>query len=74
MSYKGEWRVDLPHGQGEGVYPNQSRYKGTWEYGVKTGLGTFVESQGRKRIVDGQFQDGKIEGYASIRYQNGDRY
>lgn len=58
--YTGEFKNNLPHGQGAVLYANGERYSGEFELGSFNGLGTLHMRDGRK--VNGYWKDGTFMG------------
>ena len=51
IEYTGDWSGDLPHGQGECLYPDGSVYSGSFASGLATG-------QGRTQYANGDWYEG----------------
>ncbi|GHS93039.1 hypothetical protein AGMMS49949_05850 [Alphaproteobacteria bacterium] len=63
--YKGETDTSgLPHGKGEGEWPNGNKYEDDWAWGKPNGTGTMTYASGDKYI--GEWVDGKKEGWGTI--------
>ncbi len=45
--YRGEFKDDLPHGEGVLVSSDGSRYEGEFRFGARDGKGTFTQKDGR---------------------------
>ena len=43
MLYKGTWLDGKKHGRGSQVWPDGSRYDGSWENGIRSGNGRMIE-------------------------------
>lgn len=44
--YKGDWKDNLKHGEGEYSWPNGNLYKGKYVNGKKDGFGVMYYSNG----------------------------
>lgn len=87
--YEGEWLDDKEHGIGVSLNSDQrgphlstvsEEYSGEFKNGNRHGHGKIVRdgfdgdfARG-KEIVEGEFVDGKLEGYAEFTYVNGDKF
>ena len=55
---------DRPNGEGGEIYPDNSRYEGTFFNGRKHGQGKYTWAEGK--IYKGQFVDGHIHGEGKL--------
>jgi hypothetical protein len=56
--YVGEWKDDMPHGQGIYIGFDGSRYEGEWKEGQWHGQGTYTWPDGRQ--YKGEFRNGEM--------------
>lgn len=52
-----------PHGYGEYYWGIGSFYKGNFEYGMRSGKGTWKRGPGNSDRYEGDYKDDKKEGY-----------
>ena len=55
FSYQGEWKQDLPNGQGRYNYPDGSCYEGQVVDGRRQGWGIFVFPNGQR--MEGEWEN-----------------
>ena len=67
--YKGYWVDNKPHGIGEKVTPDRSRYYGEFEHGEYHGFGILRWTDGRR--YEGGFKRGQRSGMAKWTTSNG---
>jgi hypothetical protein len=82
--YYGQWKSHRPHGEGEYVWPDGGRFKGTWSQGnyLQNSQGTLwgvapVVPKGRDPVVEysGTFVDNEPNGEGTIVYRHsGNKY
>tara|TARA_Y100000768_G_scaffold372339_1_gene339917 strand:- start:554 stop:1090 length:537 start_codon:yes stop_codon:yes gene_type:complete len=71
-TYEGEWKNNVPHGQGTYIFANGDKYVGNYKDGRRNGQGTFTFPGGDK--YEGNFKDEKYNGQGSYTFANGDKY
>lgn len=72
--YKGYFRLGCKSGVGSYFSKTEnSLYKGDWLSDLKNGTGTIVYHSSSEKCT-AQFLDGKISGYGTFEYSNGDTY
>ena len=70
--YTGEWKEGLKHGKGQ-LITEKIKYSGKFENDVFSGnKGIFCDEKGN--IYEGDFVNGKFEGYGHYKSNNGDIY
>lgn len=62
--YIGEWRDDVPHGEGTCVFPSKNVYMGEWRDGSIAGAGVMLYADGT--IFDGWWRDGECDGPGTV--------
>ena len=70
--YAGNWRDDLPDGEGELTGAKGETYAGEFRIGKRVGKGRMVYAD--KTEYSGQWQDDKPNGEGTFRFLNGDVY
>lgn len=72
ISYTGEWKDDLQHGYGIENSPDNSQYKGCFEYGFKSGIGEYTWNDKSKYI--GEWKNNNMHGYGLYKSCDGKEY
>ncbi|XP_050388946.2 alsin isoform X1 [Patella vulgata] len=74
-TYKGFMLNGKMHGQGEMSWHDGRKYIGKFSQGLQQGHGQYIipRSEGFE-IQDGNWKDGKLNGYGIIKYENEDSY
>jgi len=77
--YTGDWKDDMPNGQGTGVYPPEENngaksrtYTGSWRDGFMDGHGKIEWGDGDS--YEGDFSMSKMEGEGTYLWSDGRRY
>ena len=70
--YQGEFKNELPHGEGVLLKKDGCRVQGTFRNGVVNGLGKEVTPDGD--VYRGQFSQGQREGQGKLKCQDGSWY
>lgn len=70
--YVGEFKNDVPHGQGTFSYADGSIYFGEWKDGKNYGNGIKTWKDGKKYV--GQFKNDKLHGEGTFSYPDGSEY
>jgi hypothetical protein len=73
-TYSGNWSGNMPSGVGTKVYPDGSRYEGSWALGKREGQGSFYVRRGAHLMLDytGSWERGRKQGFGKQAYANGD--
>lgn len=71
--YKGEWKWDQRHGQGEQKNADGTMIKGEWQNGKPHGHASIIDEKGTV-LYEGQFQNGKRHGLGRQIFGNLDMY
>ena len=71
-TYEGEWRNDMPNGQGTYIFANGDKYVGNFKDGRRNDQGTLSFPSGDKYV--GNFKDDKYNGQGTYTHANGDKY
>ena len=72
----GNFKNDLPHGQGTYQYKNGDLYVGEWAEGKRNGKGSYAHSVGdwETDLYVGDFKNDQKDGYGIYTYTDGVRY
>jgi hypothetical protein len=70
-TYNGEWKDNLPHGDGIETYSCDRMYKGRFKEGQRDGEGTYTGLHG---VYKGQWKEGIRNGEGTETYSNGAVY
>ena len=70
--YVGEWKDNIPSGQGTGTYANGHKYVGEFKDNKRNGQGTFTFANGEKYV--GEFKDDNRHGQGTYTFADGDQY
>lgn len=76
-TYIGQWRNNVPHGQGKFVKANGDVHEGSWYKGRAHGEGKFIQKDKDGRIAisyEGQWQFGKKHGQGIEKWHDGSCY
>jgi hypothetical protein len=74
-SYEGEFRNDIPHGQGIILFEDGRKYEGGIVGNTMKGTGTLVYPTGdKKSAYIGMFLNDKFEGHGILKYADGKKY
>lgn len=71
-TYKGQWSMNLKHGQGVKRFVNGDKYEGEWKRGLEDGQGSYHWNNGNHYV--GEWRNGSIWGKGSFVWSNGNRY
>lgn len=71
--YKGEWKMDQPHGRGEALYPDGTRYEGDFLANKKSGFGKLVYAGG-VHVYEGNFWRDEKHGHGVETFSSGATY
>ena len=69
--YNGEWKDGVKHGKGQ-LITEKIKYSGKFENDQFSGRGILCDDKGN--IYEGDFLNGKFEGYGHYKMSNGDNY
>ena len=69
--YNGEWKDGVKHGKGQ-LITEKIKYSGKFENDQFSGRGILCDDKGN--IYEGDFLNGKFEGYGHDKMSNGDNY
>ena len=70
--YIGNFKNDVPHGQGTFIFADKVEYVGEWKNGKSDGQGIKTWPDGKKYV--GGFKNDKINGKGSFTYPDGSSY
>ncbi|CAK58029.1 unnamed protein product (macronuclear) [Paramecium tetraurelia] len=71
-SYRGQWRDNMFHGQGEFRYYDGRIYTGQWKQGLQHGIGKEIYKD--KSVYEGKFQNGMKCGLGIFQLSDGSVY
>ena len=69
--YTGEWKEGLKHGKGQ-LITGKIKYSGKFENDTFNGKGILCDEKGN--VYEGDFINGKFDGYGHYKMSNGDNY
>ena len=69
--YTGEWKNNLPHGEGTYAYANGAKYVGEFKDGKSHGQGTLTYSEAEGGKYVGEFKDGELNGQGTMFFTDG---
>jgi len=73
LHYEGQWRRNLPEGQGKQYDPNGAvRYEGEWKEGLREGKGRLFDETGKLKY-EGDWKEGCVHGTGTLYYAASDR-
>lgn len=72
LSYKGQFKEDVFHGDGLLIYPNGESYQGAFVEGKRCGKGTLEKKGTYPCTYIGLFEDDQIKGQGLLSYANQD--
>ena len=71
-SYEGQWINDKNEGEGKEIWPDGTKFEGSYKEGVKHGFGIFVWSNNCS--YKGNFYNNAMDGIGCYRWADGREY
>ena len=68
-TYEGEWRNDMPNGQGTYIFANGDKYVGNFKDDKYNGQGTYTHANGDKYV--GNYKDDQYHGLGTYTFADG---